>query len=120
VTPKTITQQTVEYLKAAGMIVDVTEKWIPKSRIKQDLFGFIDLIALDMAGKRIIAIQCTDNTNFAARFRKITNDCRDNARAWVRSGGEIWVMAFYKTDRPPRIAVLNRGSVELSQEATDE
>ena len=119
-TPKTITQQTREYLEAAGMVVDVTEKWIPKSRIKQDLFGFIDLIALDIAGKRIIAVQCTDNTNFAHRFHKIVGDCRDNARAWVRSGGEIWVMAFYKTDRPPRIAVLTRNSVELSEYAAKE
>ena len=38
--------KTVEYLRDQGYLVGVVEKWIPHTAIRQDLFGFIDVLAV--------------------------------------------------------------------------
>jgi len=48
----------------------VVEKWNPHARIRQDLFGFADLLAL--RGTEIMLVQVTSGSNVAARVRKIT------------------------------------------------
>lgn len=48
---------------------EVTEKWNPWARIRQDLFGFIDLIAV---GNGVtIGVQTTSYSNMSARKKKI-------------------------------------------------
>jgi hypothetical protein len=61
--------------------VGITEKWNPYARIRQDLFGFIDLIAIK--GDVVLAIQTTSGANVSKRIAKI----RDNPvfLKWVQA-----------------------------------
>jgi hypothetical protein len=63
------TQRTLEHLrKAVYPLVAVTEKWNPHAKIRQDLFGIIDVLAV---GVDILAVQATSDSNVAARITKI-------------------------------------------------
>lgn len=64
------TQRSLRYLREQGWpLVEVTERWNPHARIRQDLFGFIDLLAVGPAG--VLAVQTTTSENVAARVKKI-------------------------------------------------
>lgn len=40
------TQRSLKYLRDEGYLVAIVEHWQPFARIRQDLFGFIDLLAI--------------------------------------------------------------------------
>jgi len=61
---------TLEHLRAHGWpLVETVERWNPHARIRQDLFGFIDVIAVRR--DETLAVQATSLANVAARVRKI-------------------------------------------------
>jgi hypothetical protein len=64
----TPTQRTLEYLRGEGYTCAVVEHWNSWARIRQDLFGFIDILAIKK--DETLAVQCT-STGVAARVKKI-------------------------------------------------
>ena len=62
------TQLSIKYLKDQGYTVAIVEHWNAFARIRQDLFGFIDIIALK--GNETLAVQTTTATNMSARVKK--------------------------------------------------
>lgn len=65
----TPTQRSMAHLKAQGYRVAVVERWNPHVRIRQDLFGCIDLLAIKEG--ETLAVQTTSGSNVAARVKKI-------------------------------------------------
>lgn len=64
------TQRTLEHLRRAGFpLVQVVERWNPHARVRQDLFGIVDVLAVSEA--EILAVQATSGDNVAARIRKL-------------------------------------------------
>jgi hypothetical protein len=101
------TKLTNDYCEERGWPVDVCERTIPGARIKKDLFGFIDQIAIvpmdypDEEGG-ILAIQATTGSNNAARIKKIVFEHDIEAHAWTASGGIIEVWAWSRIARAKR------------------
>ena len=58
-------------MRSAGYLCAVVEKWNMHARIRQDLYGFIDVLAIK--GEDIVGVQATggDGGNVAARIKKI-------------------------------------------------
>ena len=77
------TQRTLAECKRRGWIAQVVERWNAHARIRQDLFGFIDVLALD--GKRTYGIQATSATNVASRLHKIHDS--EMKSAWMDANG---------------------------------
>lgn len=65
------TQRSLKHLREQGYRVAIVEKWNPHARIRQDLFGFIDLLAI--RGPETLAVQSTSRSNVAARVAKIND-----------------------------------------------
>lgn len=68
------TQRTLQYLRKHGAVAaDVVEKWIPGAKIRRDLFGCLDLLAIvPVNGKfRLLGIQATSASNIASRQTKM-------------------------------------------------
>jgi hypothetical protein len=65
------TQRTLAYLRAQGYYAAITERWNSYAKIRQDLFGVVDVLALK--GKETLAVQCTSYANVSARVRKIAD-----------------------------------------------
>lgn len=88
----TPTQNTLKKLRKEGWTVAVVEKWNHHVKIRQDLFGFIDIIAIK--GEETLAVQATSHSNTSSRIKKIEEDEKiaPNVRA-VRDAGwriEVW------------------------------
>lgn len=68
--PASPTQRTLQHLRKAGYpLVQVVEKWNPHARVRQDLFGIIDVLAVGPDG--ILAVQCTSADNVPSRLTKL-------------------------------------------------
>lgn len=65
------TQRTLAELRKRGYpLVAITEKWNPHAKIRQDMFGIVDVFAV---GADIVAVQATSGSNVSSRVAKITS-----------------------------------------------
>lgn len=65
------TQLTLRKLREDGYQAQVVEVWNSHARIRQDLFGFVDVLAV--RGAETLAIQATSAPNVSSRVRKIAD-----------------------------------------------
>ena len=63
------TQRSLAHLRKLGYRVAVVERWNAFARIRQDLFGVLDLLAVKDG--EILGVQTTSGSNVAARISKI-------------------------------------------------
>lgn len=89
----TPTQRTLAYLRDEGWQCAVVERYIAAIKRRQDLFGFIDIIAVK-PGHPIMAVQATSGSNVAARLSKIEDEPR--RLPWLAAGGTIAVHGWRK------------------------
>lgn len=81
------TQRTLSKLKREGWLAAVVEKWNPHARIRQDLFGIVDILAIREG--ETLAVQAT-GSGVSARIRKIADH---ESTPWIRKAGwrlEVW------------------------------
>ena len=87
------TARTLAECRSRGWIAVVTERWNPYAHVRQDLFGWMDVLALDLLHGIAIGIQTTSSTNHASRVEKV----RELAGPWlVVPGHEAWVWSWSK------------------------
>lgn len=63
------TQRSLKAWRDRGYMAAVVEKWNPHARIRQDLFGCVDLLVVGHG--ETIAVQTTSYSNVSARVKKI-------------------------------------------------
>lgn len=86
------TQLSLKELRKTCTAVQVVEKWNPHARIRQDLFGFVDILALD--GAETIAVQSTSWANVSSRAKKIAES--DLVGAVREAGWRILIHGWRK------------------------
>lgn len=94
------TQLTLRKLRDDGWTAEVVERWVPGANIRKDLFGFIDVLAVQ--GSTTLAVQTTSAHNVAARVTKIAESPLIGAvreagwtifvHGWAKRKGR-WVLA---------------------------
>lgn len=89
----TPTQRALKLCKEQGWTAGIVEKWNPHAKIRQDLFGCIDLIVAD-EGEGILGVQVTSGSNVPARMAKAKEEPR--LLKWLASGGRFEVWGFRK------------------------
>ncbi len=84
------TQRTLKRLREEGYLTEVVERWNPHANIRQDLFGWIDIIAIRPG--EILAVQATSYSNHSARVTKLKQERREQVEEWLDAGGlaEVW------------------------------
>lgn len=80
------TQRSLKHLREAGFTCGIVEKWNRFAGIRQDLYGWIDILAC-APGMGIVGIQTTTKANMNARVEK----ARGNGQlvAFLLSGGHL-------------------------------
>ena len=81
----TPTQRTIKALKEQGRIPGIVERFnthVGKFGIRQDLFGFIDIIAIDPE-QGIVAIQSCGQ-DFAGHIKKMTGERNEAMYEWLK------------------------------------
>lgn len=84
------TQRTLKALRDEGYLTEVVERWNPHANIRQDLFGWIDIIAIKPG--QILAVQATSYSNHSARVKKLKTERQEQVGEWLSAGGlaEVW------------------------------
>jgi len=88
----TPTQRSLAYLRAEGWQVAIVERWNPHARIRQDLFGVFDLLAV--RDGVTMGVQVT-STGVASRVKKIADS--DMVPALRRAGWTLMVHGWRKS-----------------------
>ena len=84
------------------MTCEVVERWNAFARIRQDLFGIIDIVALDE--QQTLGVQTTSWTNVSARVKKIADS--SHLPALLRAGWVLEVHGWKKGLSTPKIVRL--------------
>lgn len=92
------TQLSLRELRKTCQAVQVVERWNPHARIRQDLFGFVDILAL--CGCETIAVQSTSWGNVPARARKIAES--EHLPAVRAAGWRILIHGWRKNPKSNR------------------
>lgn len=74
--------------------------------IRQDLFGFCDLLVLDLE-RGFIAVQTTGK-DFSGHYKKLTTECRDACLDWLKAGNgrsaiELWSWSKKPTHKGSKV-----------------
>lgn len=87
------TQRSKAYAESLGYQVAIVERWNKFAKVRQDLYGFIDLLCLK-EGNVLIAIQTTTTGHMNDRIRKIKT--LPASWKWITSGNrlEVWGWAL--------------------------
>ncbi len=107
------TQRSKKYLEELGYRVAVVEKWNQWAKVRQDLFGCIDLLAIKPNCKPL-GVQCTSHPNLTSRVDK----CRVLGQVWLSTGHtqlEAW--AWRKLKGAKRL-VLDRREIPRHRRTT--
>ena len=101
----TPTELTLRQLRADGWpLVQVVEVWNPHARIRQDLFGLVDVLAVGPQGT--LAVQTTSRANVSARVRKIADS--PTIAAIREAGWTVLVHGWHQPKGPGTRWVLGR------------
>ena len=92
------TQKTLARLRKENYdLVAITEHWNSFARIRQDLFGIIDILAIHKGDT--IAIQVTSYSNISARVKKITES---PSIGFIRDAGLTILVEGWKKEKNGR------------------
>lgn len=61
--------RSLKVMRERGYRAAVVERWNPHARIRQDLFGCVDLLCI--GNGETVAVQATSASNVASRIRKL-------------------------------------------------
>ena len=97
------TQLSLKKLRADGYLVAITERWNAFAKIRQDMFGFIDLLAVKEG--EILAVQTTSASNMSARAKKIADS--ENIGMIRKSGIKVHIHGWVKNGRKWECKVMD-------------
>lgn len=90
----TPTQRTLKYLRDEGYHVGIVERWIQRMQKRIDLFGIIDLIAMD--GEKIVGVQSCGQS-FSEHDKKIM--ASPETVLWLQSQGRLMLIGWRKVKK---------------------
>ena len=117
------TQRTIRALKEQGVICAVVERFNPhvgEHGIRQDLFGIIDIIALDPI-RGVVGIQACSQSS-ASHLRKLKEEKSQECIDWLSTPGtklEVWCWRKLKLKRGGKAMRWTPKITELSKKKWD-
>lgn len=103
------TSRSLAELKRLGYTAAVVERWNPYARIRQDLFGFIDVLAVN---GHVLAVQACAGASHAARATKVRE--QPNLPAVLSAGVivEVWSWSKRGAAGKRKLWTLRRERIE--------
>lgn len=88
------TQRSLKIMRERGFVCEITERWNPFAKIRQDLFNFVDILCVKDG--ITVAVQTTSYGNISARIKKIE---ALETYPIVRSAGWVILVQGWKKDK---------------------
>lgn len=85
------TARTLQWLRGRDVLAQVVEKWNPYARIRQDLFGIIDIVACAGMGG-IQGWQATSIPHIRDHIDKALAEKR--LHSWLAAGGKFYIIGW--------------------------
>lgn len=86
------TQRSLKELRARGYTAQVVERWNSFAKIRQDLFGIVDLVAIKSDMNGVLGIQATSTGNMGARIQKA--QANETLNIWKQAGNRFVVWGW--------------------------
>jgi hypothetical protein len=86
------TERTLKHLRKTFPLVQVVERWNQHARVRQDLFGIIDVVAVSET--EIVAVQSTSTANVSSRINKMVES--DALPILLKAGIKVFVHGWQK------------------------
>ena len=83
------TARSLAFLRRAGFIACVVERWIPHAGVRSDAFTFGDVLAAHPGERVVLLVQATTIDHVAHRLAKAKS--KPELAAWLRAGGAFEV-----------------------------
>jgi hypothetical protein len=94
------TQRTLAFLRKQGYTAAITERWNSFARVRQDLYGVIDVLAIRPG--EVLGVQCCEYSGVSKRVAKIAD--HENTPRLREAGIRLEVHGWTKGKRgEPRI-----------------
>jgi hypothetical protein len=90
----TPTQLSLKRARTDGGFAQVVEHWNPFAKVRQDLFKWIDIVAVHPKLAGVIGIQTTTASNVSARAQKARHN--PALKAWINAGGRLLLHGWEK------------------------
>lgn len=75
----------------------IVEKWNPHAKVRQDLFGFLDLVAVEPGKPACLGVQTTSGTNVAHHLAKLAEEpIASRMRVWLGAGNRLVIHGWAK------------------------
>ncbi len=113
---KNPTARSLELLRASGWTAQVVERFNQFAMVRQDLFGFIDIVAVHPNHKGVLAIQTTTFEHGQDRLRKICKEPR--AMIWAQAENPIEVWTWRKTKKSKWEVTVLQVTIKQSSETS--
>lgn len=97
------TQRTLKEMRGRGYTCAVVERFNPFAKVRQDLYGFVDVLCV--GNGETVAVQTTSGDNVASRVTKIGSDelaeavaaCRKAGwkivvHGWRKNAADVWTL----------------------------
>jgi len=99
---RSATQRTLALLRERGYLPYVVETWNAYARVRKDLFGFIDIVALHPKEPGVLAVQSTVGSHLAERVKKA--EALPAYHLWISQGNPVEFIAWrkIKSDAKPK------------------
>ncbi len=113
--PMSATQRTIRALRSKGIKCAIVEKWNPHIRIRQDMFGIIDIVALDPI-RGVGGVQSCGQS-FSAHYKKLTEEKFQETLDWVSTPHvwfELWGWRKIKKKRGGKVMVWSPRVLEIT------
>lgn len=88
------TQRSLSLLRKTGYIAQVVEHFNVFAHIRQDLWGFIDILAMKNGIRGILGVQTTTQSNATAHEEKIRNS--PAFKIWIATGNRMEIHGWAK------------------------
>jgi hypothetical protein len=102
----TPTQRSFAWLRAEGYPAAVCEKWNPHTRVRQDLFGFADLVAVRADLPGVLAVQTTTTSHQADRLAKAL--ALPALKVFLAAGNRLEIHGWLKRKKTRRWELTRR------------
>lgn len=89
--------RSLKVMRERGYRAAVVEKWNPHARIRQDLYGCVDVLCI--GNGETVAVQATSGSNVASRVKKLEDS---DALADMREAGWKIVVHGWRKDSKGR------------------
>ena len=112
------TQRSLKELRRLGYQAQIVERWNQYAKVRQDLFGGIDVLAVRHG--ECLGVQTTSGSHHSARVLKLRAEPK--LRAWVDAGCllEVWSWGLKGQRGKRKLYELRRERIEYFTEATKE